>query len=133
MQDPTGFLETISILVVEDHPGDLTLIRRMLGHKSLLHCEIIPARDLSSALTQLQYGIDIILLDLNLPDSRGLDTVRRIRDRDLDTPIIVFTGLTEPVTESEVRSTGAQEFLQKGETDPQTLVNAITRHLRQAG
>jgi two-component system cell cycle response regulator len=116
-------------MVVEDHPGDLTLTRRMLGHKYQLHCEIIPVGDLASALVQLQFGVDVILLDLNLPDSSGLDTVRRIRDRAPRTPIIVFTGLGDTFTAQQVRQTGAQEYLLKGETNRQALIDAITRHI----
>ena len=79
-----------SILLIEDEPVDAELVRRSLAGSGMprLHC----APSLAAGLDRLaQGGVDVVLLDLNLPDSRGVDTVLRLREQDLRTPVVAFT------------------------------------------
>jgi DNA-binding response OmpR family regulator len=74
-----GSDKPITLLVVEDNPGDLTLLRQALASVPSPRFEISHASTLLAGLTQLRYGMDIILLDLDFPDSRGLDTLKGFR------------------------------------------------------
>ncbi|MFA5183765.1 MAG: ATP-binding protein [Syntrophales bacterium] len=116
----------IKILLIEDNPGDARLIREMLrdaiGQGFAL--EWVP--NLTDSLELLRKGeIDLVLLDLGLPDSRDLDTFTTAYDQAPQTPFIVLTGLAdENLALSAVRK-GAQDYLFKSEITPQLLVRAI--------
>ncbi len=81
------------ILLVEDNPGDAKLIRWMLADEP--H-EWREAARLSDALAQ--GDVDVVLLDLSLPDSQGLDTFRRVAQIHSELPILVLTGLDDRET-----------------------------------
>ncbi|MBI4461136.1 MAG: response regulator [Acidobacteria bacterium] len=117
----------ISILLVEDNPGDASLIRRMLsginGDFSVQH-----VTKLSDCLERLQEAdIDMVLLDLGLPDSSGLETLARTRASAPEIPIIVITGLSERETAVEALKLGAQDFIAKERVDVHLLSRAIFR------
>ena len=117
----------ITVLLVEDNPGDASLILRMLstinGHFNAIH-----VTKLSEGLERLQKGdIDLVLLDLGLPDSSGLETLTRARARDPQVPIIVITGLSEREMAVEALHQGAQDFIAKERVDVHLLARAIFR------
>src|SRR5579885_765265 len=119
----------VSVLVVEDNPADLTLIRRMLASQFVLRFEIIPATRLSDAIRQLRYGADVVLLDLNLPDSQGLDTLRAIRGNNAEIPVVILSGTGDQERALEALQNGAQDYLVKGHVDAHLLTRAIARHV----
>jgi CheY-like chemotaxis protein len=121
--------QPITVLIVEDNPGDVTLIREMMASASTGPFEIIHAQNLSSALPHLPYGADIVLLDLNLPDSRDLDTLRLIRAYAPAIPIIILTGMSDRRKAVEALAGGAQDYMVKGCVDRHLLTQAILRHL----
>ena len=116
----------ISVLLVEDNPADERLIRELLGEATGAAFEMECADRLSSGLARLEKGgIDVVLLDLGLPDSHGLDTFVRMRSEAPDFPIVVLTGLDDEATGTAAVRGGAQDYLVKGETDGKTLARAV--------
>ena len=116
----------IKILLVEDNPGDARLIREMLAESQEVGFEIDWVTRLSEGLERLSRGgIDLVLLDLGLPDSHGLETFVRAYAQAPQVPLVVLTGLNdENVALTAVRQ-GAQDFLVKGQTDGIMLFRAI--------
>jgi signal transduction histidine kinase len=115
----------IKILLVEDNPGDARLIREMLaGEVSGLSIEWVPR--LSQGLECLGKGeIDLVLLDLGLPDSHGLDTFFKAYTHAPEIPFVLLTGLDDETLALTAVRKGAQDYLIKGETDANTLLRAI--------
>ncbi|MGE4003924.1 MAG: response regulator, partial [Planctomycetaceae bacterium] len=113
------------ILLIEDDPVDQQLINRSLSQLRLsidLVCEF----SLNDGLSQLAKGkFDIVLTDLSLPDSFGLESVQRIRERDEIIPIIVLTTLDDKEVEFTSLSVGAQDYLLKDHATPHNLERAI--------
>ncbi len=114
------------ILLLEDNPDDVELIEFHfdgLKHQtlSLVHCDT-----LANGLRRLMEGdIEVILLDLSLPDSTGIDTVKRIRQAAPSTPIVVLTGTEDHETAIHAIENGAQDYLLKGQIDLATLCRSI--------
>jgi signal transduction histidine kinase len=116
--------KTLKILLVEDNPGDARLILEML--KSIPGNKISGFGSLSAAFEYLeQHSPDIILLDLGLPDSQGLDTVRRVASKMPALPIIVLTGLGDDMLALDAIKIGAQDYMEKGLVEPEILMRAI--------
>ncbi|MEM9090099.1 MAG: ATP-binding protein [Cyanobacteria bacterium P01_F01_bin.53] len=114
----------INVLLVEDNAADAYLIWKLLSNEtniSLTHVERLD--DAIDSLQQTHF--DAILLDLTLPDSRNLATVKEMHAADVELPIIVLTGLDdEDIAISALRE-GAQDYLVKGEIQKSGLVRAI--------
>jgi signal transduction histidine kinase len=106
------------ILLVEDNPEDAQLVRRKLA-RELARCDWFQLDHVSC----LQQAIDVIgkrnhdvaLLDLHLPDSDGVDTVRRVRESDPGLPIVVFTVAGDDELAVAALRAGAQDYLVKDE------------------
>jgi HD-GYP domain-containing protein (c-di-GMP phosphodiesterase class II)/CheY-like chemotaxis protein len=107
--------ETLRVLVVEDNQGDVDLIREALSETRFVNFQIDSVSRLSEALARLKNtGIDLVLLDLGLPDSRGLETFRRLLEAKPHIPVIILTGNdNEEMAVAAVRE-GAQDYLIKG-------------------
>ncbi len=119
----------ITVLLVEDNPGDASLVRRMLGGIDEPF-RITHVTKLSEGLEQIQKGdTDVVLLDLGLPDSSGLETLARTRAQAGSVPIIVITGLSERETAVQALNQGAQDFIAKERVDVHLLARAILRCL----
>jgi len=124
--------QQISILVVEDDPGDLGLIQAYVGRTGLRR---IGDRDPVVSTTTLVEGValavahrpDVVLLDLSLPDSAGLSTVQVMRGVVPDVPIIVLTGQDDHQLAEAALQAGAQDYLVKGQFEHDSLGRAI-RH-----
>ncbi|MHB8881634.1 MAG: PAS domain-containing hybrid sensor histidine kinase/response regulator [Thermodesulfovibrionales bacterium] len=117
---------SIKILLIEDNPGDADLIEEMLSRADV-RFELKCVERLSAGIEQCKaYDFDVILLDLGLPDSRGLDTLVRFKECRPKAPVIVLTGLTDEKVGTEAVKAGAQDYLIKGQTDMKLLVRSIT-------
>ncbi len=121
-------METLlNILLIEDNPGDSKLIdiylREAYGKEySLSVCDY-----LHKGLEELtKKTFDIIIIDLSLPDSSGLDTFRQVYEHSPKTPIIVLTGLDDDEVGIKAVKLGAQDFLVKGKAKSKTLKRSIT-------
>ena len=115
-----------TILLIEDNPGDARLLEEMLKEVQDCNCTIEHFRNLADGLGRLrQGGIDIVLLDLGLPDSLGLETFEQTHVTAPDVPVIVFTGFNDDVTGDRAVATGACDYLIKGQVDGEILAQKI--------
>jgi serine phosphatase RsbU (regulator of sigma subunit) len=116
----------LRVLLVEDNPGDARLIQLMLeeGGNGLFEIETVDHLD--SALRRLQKGgIGLVLSDLSLPDSHGLETFTKLHAQARQVPIIVLSGLNDTTLAVQAVHEGAQDYLIKGQVDGQLLVRAM--------
>jgi diguanylate cyclase (GGDEF)-like protein len=117
---------TTRILMIEDNHLDVRIISEILKGVQHEAYNVQSAETLAAGITFLEHNeVDAIMLDLSLPDSRGVDTVRVLRKRFVHLPIIVFTGTGDRDTGLEAVRTGAQDYLVKGMIDPETLVRVL--------
>lgn len=124
------------ILLVEDDPDDVWIMRGLLGDRWDTPFELIHAEMLSVGLQHCaRGGFDLILLDLMLPDSRGLKTFLDMSAGAGDVPVVVLTGETNEQLGVQAVQAGAQDYLVKGQLDDHLLVRsirfAIERHQRR--
>ena len=118
--------EPIKVLLVEDNPGDVRLIREMLKDSKTALADLEDTSSLTTAVERLaKGGIDAVLLDLGLPDSQGMSTFVKLHSQFPHTPIVVLTGLTDEVLGLQAVREGAQDYLIKGKVDSQWLCRAI--------
>jgi signal transduction histidine kinase len=116
----------INILLVEDNPGDRRLIREMLAEASNVTFDVQYADRLEAATEYLGHnGVEVILLDLGLPDSQGLATLKKIYAHVSRTPIVVLTGLNDETVGLQAVNEGAQDYLIKGQVDTDLLKRTI--------
>ncbi len=120
--------ESIRILLIEDNPGDVRLIQENLSEVRDIDFQLEYTDCLAVGLEYLaRGGIDVVLLDLSLPDSFGLGTIEKVHFHDLTVPIVVLTSIAdEEYAITSVRK-GAQDFLIKGEFDS-VLLGRIMRY-----
>jgi DNA-binding NarL/FixJ family response regulator len=128
--------DTLELLLVEDNPGDVRLIEEMLADAETLlervdlaassGLRIHNERTLSAGIDRLDAGgIDVVLLDLGLPDSTGLETLTSVVDVAEFVPVIVLTGLQDERVGIEAIKGGAQDYLVKDEVSSDLLVRSI--------
>jgi len=111
-------------LIIEGNPFDAKLIANML--QSDPQFEVVKVEDLSSGLNWLaRNSTDIILLDLNLPDSRSIETFAKVYDAFPDIPVVILTGQDDKHTVMEVMRLGAQDYLVKGKTNKHLLLRSL--------
>jgi len=116
------------LLVVEDNPGDARLIREMFNEQNEHRTEFTHVECMSDAEKHLTVNqVDIILLDLGLPDVQGLEAVRRARKAAPRTPLVVLTGLDDESLATKALQDGAQDYLVKGQIDARSLLRSL-RH-----
>ena len=115
----------IKILLLEDSPGDAELIERMLHGHSSFRADVIQFQLLETAI--LSFGTeqyDLIVTDLTLPDSHGLETISHLRSCADHTPIIALTGGVSDLGVEAIRA-GANEFVPKDQLSKPLLSRAV--------
>ena len=113
------------VLLIEDNPGDADLVRLRLVEASS-DLEVACVNRLSSGLQSLaEKTPSVVLLDLNLPDSRGADTFRTVLKKAPTVPIVVLSGLEDEVLAAKAVHHGVQDYLIKGSFDSKQLARAI--------
>ena len=116
----------IHILYFEDNPGDVVLAQEYLAEAKNISCQIQYVDRLAKGLPQLSdNNVDIILLDLNLPDSQGMATFEAVKQVADSIPIIIMSGLADEDLAVSAVQKGAQDYLIKGQLDVHQLVRAI--------
>jgi PAS domain S-box-containing protein len=116
----------LSILIVEDNPGDLFLLEETIRLTKLPVYKIYKSISESEAIQILsEHSISIVLLDLSLPDSAGFNSFVHINQYASSIPIIVLTGLSDMDLALETMANGAQDYLIKGEFDERLLLKSI--------
>jgi len=128
--------KALQILLVEDNAGDADLLRRMFSKEKPDSYALTHLVRLEEAEAHLaKGGVDIILLDMGLPDGHGIETVRRARVAAPGVPVIVLTGLDDETLAAAAMKEGAQDYLIKGQIEnralPRALRHAIERHRMQ--
>ena len=124
----------LEILLVEDSPTEATLVDIWLSEGLLTPYTLHTAKTLAEGFTLFDaHGIDLIVLDLNLPDSHGLETFRRIHAHAEGIPVVIMSGESdEEVAITAVRE-GAQEYVVKGTLDDNVLIRPIRYAIERAG
>ncbi|MHA1498744.1 MAG: response regulator [Promethearchaeota archaeon] len=118
--------KTISVLIIEDNPGDARLIKEMLKEATQFDINLIEYSTLSNGLEELiKNEIEVILLDLNLPDCSGLNTISIIHEKVKNIPIIILTGRDDELLAIQSLKLGMQDYLVKGKIDPTLLERSI--------
>lgn len=119
----TGAASAIRVLIVEDSDADAQVLQALLNYYG---CESTRVKRLSHALDALRAGSpDVVLLDLGLPDSSGLQTLERLMETTRSVPVVILTGANDEVIARAAVASGAQDYLPKGLTDGRTLVRSI--------
>jgi CheY-like chemotaxis protein len=115
-----------SLLLVEDNPGDADLVRESLTGGSFESFEIVHAASVAEAVAALaELVVDVILLDLGLPDGNGVGTVRAIREVAAELPIVVLTGVEDDGLALACIDAGAQDYVPKPQIQTHNLKRAI--------
>ena len=121
----------VQILLVEDSTGDARLIQEWLADAGTSF-SIENARKLSEALQRLERGgIDLVMSDLSLPDSQGMETFEKLHAAAPLVPLIVLSGLDDETLAVETVRRGAQDYLVKGRADTHLLVRSIRYALKR--
>jgi PAS domain S-box-containing protein len=121
-----GDAHPIKVLLIEDNPGDARLILELLRGVPGANLALERVDRLEPALARLRDGpVDVVLLDLTLPDSRGHETFVAVHDLAPDVPIIVLAGVGNEGMAVRVVHEGAQDFFVKGQVDGPVLSRAI--------
>lgn len=123
----------IHLLLVEDNEFDAMVIQKILSSHNTIDFHISHVMNLQDAQYQsVTNNYDIVLLDLSLPDSFGLETLEKLTPFNLETPIVIMSGLDDEELTLQAVKEGAQDFLIKGMIDkallPQYIRFAIERH-----
>jgi diguanylate cyclase (GGDEF)-like protein/PAS domain S-box-containing protein len=116
----------IQILMIEDSEEDAMLVQQLLGLTRRFFYNMIRCANLRQAIDTLPRAHpQVILTDLNLPDSRGYDTFRQVLEHATDIPIVLMTNLDDEALALQAIRNGAQDYLLKTELSGQLLARAI--------
>jgi signal transduction histidine kinase len=117
--------QATNVLLIEDNPGDADLVRlRLVEGKSPVNVNCV--NRLSDGLASLTNETpSVVLLDLNLPDSRGAETFRRVMDHSPNVPVVVLSGQDDEVLAMKAVHHGVQDYLIKGDISSKQLERAI--------
>ena len=122
------------VLLIEDNEDDAYLIGETLTERTAADVELEWVDRLESGLTRLAEGkIDVVLLDLSLPDSHGLETLDKVQRQTPDVPVIVMTHLDDEAMAVQAVRRGAQDYLVKGRSDGYGLGRAIQYAIERKG
>ena len=118
--------DIVQILVIEDSDEHVAFLRQLLASSETQDFELHSAGNLEKGLSRLRDGgIQLILLDLSLPDSDGLETFLRVVDAAPDLPLVVLSGIDDVALAIEIVQLGAEDYLVKGHVDNHLLVRSL--------
>lgn len=116
----------VRVLLIEDDDGDADLLRALLAEAPSSGIALERVNRLQAALERLkQGGVNVVLSDLNLPDSSGPGTFTRVREVAPELPIVMITGFDDEAFALEAVRQGVQDYLVKGQVDGRLLVRVI--------
>ncbi len=116
----------IRVLLIEDNPAEARLLSECLAEHPVARFEVEWADRLSRGLAYLaDKPPDVVVLDLTLPDSAGLDTLVRLREPAPALPVVVLTGLQDEEVARQALQKGAQDYIVKGSVDDRLLARAL--------
>src|SRR6202035_4369866 len=115
-----------TLLLVEDNPGDARLFRETFKEQGSLDTELTHVKSMSEAEKHLKaHAVDIIIIDLGLPDAQGLAAVRRAHAAAPRVPLVVLTGLDDDTLATQALQEGAQDYLVKGQIETRGLLRSL--------
>ncbi len=115
-----------NVLLVEDNPGDAFLIQEQFKTAKTYVYHLTHVDYLAKAIASLsQNSYDVILLDLSLPDSRGFETLKTIKEHSFSIPIVILSGINDEELAIQAVKQGAQDYLVKGQVKGEILVQAL--------
>ncbi|OIQ94800.1 phosphoserine phosphatase RsbP [mine drainage metagenome] len=122
-----AFPDALTVLLVEDDPGDAHLVGYALKSERAPSFKVLHVETLAEAVAGLKENpeIGVVLLDLSLPDSFGLETVTRMQAEAPRLPIVIMTGHDDPEFAAKALETGAQDYLVKNDASSRTISRAI--------
>jgi PAS domain S-box-containing protein len=116
----------INILMIEDNPGDIRLVREMLSESCNIQFNLHTAETLSEGMNLLsQKSYDVVLLDINLPDSSGADTFIKLKQSFSKIPVVILTGLVDENMGDMAITHGVQDYLVKNHLDEESLIRSL--------
>ena len=116
----------MTLLIIEDNAGDARLIREMLAENDPDQANVTQVGTLGQAELHLAtHPVDVILLDLGLPDAQGLDAVRRAHLAAPNVPLVILTGFDDESLAAGALQLGAQDYLVKGRIEPRNLSRSL--------
>lgn len=119
---------SLRFLLVEENDVDARLVELMIRASPVKHLEISRVVRLSEALEHLSRNeTDLVLLDLNLPDTSGLEGVVPLRKAAPHVPIIILTGTNDAMLGIQAFEKGAMSYMVKGKVDPWLFANTVKR------
>ena len=123
----------VRILLVEDNPDEEVIVRRLLSASGLI-LDVTTVSKIRDCMRLIDGKlVDMVLLDLSLPDSKGLEGLHQLRAHAPEIPIIILTGLSDIETAEQAVRSGAQDYLVKGQLEGNLLTHAVQfASLRQA-
>jgi diguanylate cyclase (GGDEF)-like protein/PAS domain S-box-containing protein len=114
------------VLLVEDNPGDVRLLREMFDELDSHDIELTGVTCMREAEEHLfEHAVDVVLLDLALPDANGLGAIQRTHAVAPRVPLVVLTGLDDESLAAQALREGAQDYLIKGQHDMRGLLRAL--------
>jgi PAS domain S-box-containing protein len=118
--------EKIQVLLIEDNPTDALIVQDELAHTSYAQFSVVHLEQLNEALSRLKTErFDVVLLDLNLPDSNGFETFVRFHDAAPEVPIVIISGRVDGQIAVQAVQAGAQDYLVKGRLGEEVLQRSI--------
>jgi DNA-binding NtrC family response regulator len=123
--------KALKVLLIEDNPGEAIVIESVLLKAAakipqLSGVTLSRAGLLSGGIEQILKGdVDIVFLDLSLPDSEGLDTLNSVLEQDPGVPVVVLTGTEDKTFADRAMKLGAQDYLVKGKVDVSGMIRAV--------
>jgi PAS domain S-box-containing protein len=124
--NPVSTIKKLRLLLIEDNAGDARLLRERLGDTAGIRFELEVVGTLAAGLARLDAeSFDLVLLDMSLPDSAGLDTFKTVHTHTPEVPIIVLSGLDDEAVAVQTVHEGAQDYLVKADLDHRLLVRSI--------
>lgn len=125
-EEPTLGMKSSKILLIEDNPGDVALFKHYLGSAGFEQVELKNVASIAEAeqLLGTEY-FDSIILDLRLPDADGIETLRRLRRFQQDTPVIILSGNIDKSMASDAIDAGADSFYNKEAVQIESLLLSL--------
>jgi PAS domain S-box-containing protein len=118
--------KTIKLLLIEDNPDDILILRLALNKATGVRFQLQVAKTVEEGIAQLKKGgVDVILLDLNLPGSSGIETFHAVQAEADDLPILILSGLDDQTLARSAVHAGAEDYLVKGPEASQLITRAL--------
>lgn len=125
--------ETVKILLIEDDPDYAMVVQNRLKNDPSNRFQTLHAPTLAAGIETLgRETVDLVLLDLNLPDSRGLQTFKRIKERSPLLPVVILSATDDETVALDALKSGAQDYVIKGQVDGKFLARILNYNLERS-